>query len=106
MTTPLTDALETAESALAVTMTTVPIALLVIAVILRGVPYIKEWSIGLILWAIGIAVGLMVTDEEGIKRTIGAAFIQGTLSVGVALIYATGIREFLRTQGKGNKDGG
>ena len=95
MPTPLTSLLDDAESAIVSAMTTVPLALMVVAVILRQVPRLSEWVIALVLWALGVAVGIAYADEPEFKHAVSTGFLQGTLSVGVALIYAQGIRGFL-----------
>ena len=96
MTTPALSLLADAESTLISAMTTVPLALMVIAVVLRQVPRLTEWMIGLLLWGVAVVVGVAFADEPTAKHAIAAGFIQGSLATGVALLYAAGIRGFMK----------
>ena len=101
MDTPAITMLADIEGSLIGAMTTAPLALMVVYVILRKAPRFSEWAASLVLWAIGIVIGIAFSKDGEWHQAMVTGFIQGTLSVGIALAYAAGMRSFL----KDNKDG-
>ena len=98
METPLTSLLSGADAYLIPTMTVIPLVLVVVGFILRGTPWIREWIIPLILWGIGIAVGIAYDSAPEFKLNVANGIVQGSIATGVALMYWKGLRSLLRDE--------
>jgi len=81
---------ELLQEALAESMTIVPLALIIVAVILRQIPRLTTWMIIITLWVIGIGVGIYIEHPE---ISIVHGFLQGTIASGLALVFVKFIKE-------------
>lgn len=98
METPLTSLLEGAENYLVASMAVIPLVLIIIGVMLRNVPHIQPWSISLILWGIGVAVGIALEPAPEVKLNIVNGFVQGSIATGVAILYWRGLKGLLKEE--------
>jgi hypothetical protein len=95
METPLTALFDHVGDYLVPTMTLIPIVLIIVGLILRGAPFVRDWLIPFILWFIGIAVGVIYDTAPQLKLNVANGIVQGSIATGVALLYWKGLQNLI-----------
>ena len=96
MPTPLTSLLEHPEEALTASMALMPIALIVVGIVLKGMPFVREWYIPAVLWLIAVAVGIVFDTAAEFWHNIANGIIQGSVATLAALLYWKGLKNMLK----------
>jgi hypothetical protein len=100
METPLTSLLRSPEEALTASMTLIPLALIAVGMVIKGLPFIREWYIPAILWSIAVTVGVVFDTSAEFLHSVANGVIQGSIATLAALLYWKGLRNLLNEDKK------
>jgi uncharacterized membrane protein len=101
MATPLTSVLSNPEEALTASMALMPIVLMVVGMILKGMPFVREWYIPVVLWVIAVTVGVVFDTAAEFWHSIANGLIQGSIATLAAILYWKGLKNLLKEERNG-----